>query len=240
MLAVVGFLAGTFSGLFGIGGGIITVPAVLFLTPLNFRQSVALSLLTILASSPFGVWRHARAGNVRWRTGAELGLAGIAGILAATVIDPYLSERLLLWVFAAFLLFAAQRLAYGTQPLLRLAGATRVLVTGFWAGLAAKLLGIGGGLLIVPALALAGLGIHVAVATSLVSVAVNAAASTAVNALRVAGPWALYAVPAIVGSLAGVQVGSRWALRTRAPSLQSAFALLLALVSLLLVHRSLG
>lgn len=240
LLVVVGGAAGLAAGLFGIGGGIITVPAVLLLTPLDFRQSVAVSLFNILVTTPMGLWHHARAHHVQWRTGVLLGAAGVAGVVAATWLDPFLDEHHLVWGFALFLLYSSQRVAYGTAPLVRLRGPVAFAAAGFASGLAAKLFGVGGGLVLVPTLVFSGLGMHAAVGTSLFAVFTNAALGSAANLVLVPGNWALYAVPVVVGSWIGVQAGSRWGLASRADGLRRAFAVLLALVGLVLVHRGLG
>jgi uncharacterized protein len=195
-LVFVGTAAGIAAGLFGVGGGIVTVPSLLFLTTASFREAVAASLLVIALTTPVALFHHHRAGNVRWRMGLLLGASGVAGVAAATWVGTYLSDRVLEWAFAGFLLVAAQRLAYGAPVPLRAPGTATVLVLGFGAGIIAKLLGVGGGLLVVPALALAGFDIHLAVATSLVSVFTNAVVSTGANlALGVPGAWAAWSVP---------------------------------------------
>lgn len=240
MMALVGLVAGAFSGLFGIGGGVITVPALVLLVGLGFRQAVSVSLLTMLLTTPLALWRQWRAGHVLWRTGVTLGAAGILGVLLASLVDPHLSDDLLLWLFAAFLLYAAQRVAYGNQPLIRMDGRVHILATGFAGGVVAKLLGVGGGLVVVPSLVLAGHSMHRAVATSLVSIETNAAFATAVNLARVPGPWPIYVAPVAVGALLGVWLGTKWELAATGARLRRAFALLLSIVSFTLVHRAFG
>lgn len=173
-LLLVGTVAGLAAGLFGVGGGIVTVPSLLFLTGATFREAVAASLLVIAATSPVGLYTHHRAGKVRWRMGLVFGLGGLGGIGLATLADPYLPDLVLEVAFALFLLWAAKRLVFGARAtLLEPPGPLLLGLTGVGAGVVAKLLGIGGGILVVPALVLFGLDIHVAVATSLVSVFTN-------------------------------------------------------------------
>lgn len=240
-LGLVGAGAGLAAGLFGVGGGIVTVPFLLFLTPADFRQAVAASLLVIALTTPVGLWQHHRARKVAWPAGVLLGAWGLLGILAGTVIDPLLSETALQLLFAAFLLFAAKRLAFGaTSTGVHPPGPLLLAVTGVGAGLIAKLLGIGGGILIVPGLVLAGLEIHAAVATSLVSVFTNAVVSTTINVERLGtDPWLDWALPVAAGSLVGIYVGSHLGLRSRQQTLQRAFAVVLAAVAAALVWRAL-
>lgn len=216
------------------------VPALVLLANLSFREAVSVSLLCMCVTTPLGLWRHGEAGNVRWRTGLLLGLSGLAGVLAASSVESFFPEDVLVALFGLFLVFSAQRLAYGSGPLLRLSGGARILLAGFLAGIIAKLAGVGGGLIMVPALVFGGLDIHAAVATSLVAVFTNAAVGTGVNFLRMPGPWPAYAPPIILGALFGILAGTRLGLRTRSDGLRRAFAVLLVLVSLSLVHRTLA
>lgn len=240
-LVLVGAAAGLAAGLFGVGGGIVTVPSLLFLTAATVRQAVAASLLIITLTTPVGLLTHHRAGKVRWRTGLLLAATGLVGVLAATVLDPYLPERGLVLLFIAFLLFSAYRLAFGTAGALPLPGVARIALTGLVAGLVSKLLGIGGGIVIVPSLVMAGADVHVAVATSLASVFTNAAVSTGVNVATSADrPWVAWALPIASGSLVGILAGSWLGIRSAKRSLQRAFGAALAVVALGLAWKEYG
>lgn len=235
----VGLLAGGASGLLGIGGGVVMVPALVFLTGLGFRDAVAASLLVMVLATPWGIWRHHRGGNVRLRTGLLLGATGFVGVLVATWIGPYLSDRQLMQLFAAVLVVSARQLVYGRLPKRTIDSLWPVAVFGFVAGLIAKLLGVGGGIVMVPGLVFLGLGMHAAVGTSLAAVWTNAVLSSAIN-LASDGGWWVWAVPLAVGSLLGVPVGAVGALRSHAEALRRVFALLLVYTALALVMRSLA
>lgn len=239
-LGFVGMVAGLTAGLFGVGGGIVTVPALLFLTTATFRQAVAASLLVIALTTPVGLFTHHRAGNVRWHTGWLLALAGLCGIGAATLVDPYLSDVHLQLLFAVFLLYAAYRLAFGTLGSLPLPGKVRIVMTGLVAGFVAKLLGIGGGIVVVPSLVMAGADVHVAVATSLASVWTNALVATGIN-VATSGDrvWMEWAWPVSGGALVGIFLGSRLALKTAKATLQRVFGAGLVLVAAGLTWRAL-
>lgn len=240
-LVLVGLGAGIASGLFGIGGGVVSVPALIFLLQSPFRQAVAISLLTIGLTVPVGLWTHHRAGNVRWRLGVLLSLAGILGVVLAHFVDPWLGERGPYWAFAGLLVYAADRVAHAAQPQRRRDGSALVASTGIASGLVSKLFGVGGGVVVVPALVLTGTSVHVAVATSLVAVVANALVGSALNLATLGPPtWAVWALPLGLGSLLGTWIGSRTALRTHSDSLRRGFALLLVLVAISLVHRSLA
>jgi uncharacterized protein len=240
-LVFVGTGAGMAAGLFGVGGGIVTVPFLLFLTPATFQEAVAASLLVITLTTPVGLWQHHRARKVAWRTGGALGAWGLLGVAIGFAVNRYLNDLALEFLFAAFLLYAAKRLAFGATPTrIRPPGAAVVALTGVTAGAVAKLLGIGGGILIVPGLVLTGLEIHTAVATSLVSVLTNAAVSTGVNLAWIGPrPWVEWGLPVAAGSVAGIYAGSHLGLRSAQRPLQRGFALVLVVVAASLVRHAL-
>ena len=226
-----GLLAGTVSGMFGVGGGIIVVPALVLLTGLGFREAVAASLLFMIFTSPFGILRYARSKNVDFRTGATLSVAGIVGVLAGTWVASQLSDQTLVIGFATLLVVSAQNLAYGRLPKIRRRSVALVLATGVFSGFVAKLFGIGGGIVVVPALVFTGVPIHLAIGTSLFTVFTNAFVASAINLLR-PGPWALWAIPIGLGALVGVQLGAIQALRSHGAALRRWFALLMVIVAL--------
>lgn len=237
-LVLVGLAAGFVSGLFGVGGGIVVVPALTLLAGLSFRDSVAASLLFMAVSAPLGVWRHARGGNVRVPVGLLLGATGFLGILAGSWIGPRLTDATLLMGFGALLVLAARQMAYAPQPRPGRPSWLLLGALGFAGGMAAKLFGIGGGILVVPALVLNGVGIHVAIGTSLVSVATNGLLSTLVN-LTGDRAWVPYALPTALGALVGVQAGAWVALRSHAEGLRRLFSLLLLLAALQMARSGL-
>ena len=69
---VVGFAAGVLAGLFGVGGGILFVPALTLTLGLEQHHAQATSLLAILPTVAVGTWRQARYGNVRWKSSNRL------------------------------------------------------------------------------------------------------------------------------------------------------------------------
>lgn len=237
-LVLAGVLAGTTGGLFGIGGGVISVSAAMLLLGVDIGTAVAISLVVMAVATPIGLLTHHRAGNVRWRTGALLGFAGLFGILLASQLESYLPDQYRLWAFGILILSFARPLIYGATPNLPVRGPGALAAVGVLAGFIAKLFGIGGGLLIVPTLVFTGHTIHVAVATSLVTVFLNGAASSAWNLLEGSGTWWIPAVPLGAGSVAGTYLGSRAALRTHADVLRRLYGFLLLAVTFVLILRS--
>jgi uncharacterized membrane protein YfcA len=114
VLAVaLGVAAGVLSGLFGVGGGILFVPALVALG-LGQLEAQATSLLAILPTVAAGAWNQRRYGNLRPRLALQLGLASIAGVAAGALIAISLPEEILRRLFALLLLIVAARLALKT------------------------------------------------------------------------------------------------------------------------------
>ncbi len=227
-----GLVAGLAAGLFGVGGGIVLVPVLHYGLRLPFVLSTQISLLVIALNTPFGLLRqHRRHGTVRWREGLLLTAGGAVGVAAAIALRPFVPVTALKVLFALVGVFAAYRLL---RPLeVRRHGSSRwvLALAGVAGGMAAHWLGIGGGLIMVPALVFLGLGIHEAVATSLVAVFTNAAVSTLWD-LPVLVHHLADALPLVAGALAGVGLGVHYANRTAALRLRRLFAIFLLTMAL--------
>lgn len=112
LLAVLlGITAGLLAGFFGVGGGILFVPTLLWLG-LSQLDAEATSLLAILPTVAAGTWRQGHYGNVRWRTALVLGVTSILGVVAGVQIATALPEVTLRRLFAVLLLAVAAQLAW--------------------------------------------------------------------------------------------------------------------------------
>jgi uncharacterized protein len=110
LAALVGVLAGVASGLLGIGGGILFVPALTLLLGLHQVQAEATSLLAIVPVALVGSWRQRAYGNLRVRDAAIAGALSIAGVAAGVALANALPERALRIGFALLLLNMARQL----------------------------------------------------------------------------------------------------------------------------------
>jgi len=106
-----GFVAGMLAGMFGVGGGILFVPALLALG-LGQLDAEATSLLAILPTAAAGVWQQRRFGNVGFREAGIVGLAAVPGVAAGVAIAASLSEEVLQTLFAVLVLGVAAQLAW--------------------------------------------------------------------------------------------------------------------------------
>ncbi|MGH3133291.1 MAG: sulfite exporter TauE/SafE family protein [Gaiellaceae bacterium] len=107
---VLGLLAGTLAGLFGVGGGILFVPMLVALG-LGQIEAQATSLLAILPTVAAGAWNQRRYGNLRIGTAAVVGAGSIAGVLIGAWIATSLPEATLRRLFAVLLFVVAAQLA---------------------------------------------------------------------------------------------------------------------------------
>jgi hypothetical protein len=105
-----GLAAGVLSGMFGVGGGILFVPALVALG-LGQVEAAATSLLAIVPTAGVGIWRHVAYGNVRVRPALVIGIASIAGVELGVQIATRLDESLLRRLFGLLLLAVAAQLA---------------------------------------------------------------------------------------------------------------------------------
>jgi uncharacterized membrane protein YfcA len=112
LLLALGFCAGVLAGLFGVGGGILFVPALVLIGDLSQVEAEATSLLAILPTVAAGTWRQLRYGNVRWRTALLLGLCAFAGVEAGVRVAQWLPEEDLRRLFALLVFAVAAQIAW--------------------------------------------------------------------------------------------------------------------------------
>ena len=102
-LAVIGVVAGFFSALFGVGGGLIIVPLLLIFARFAERPAMATSLGAITITALAGTIRYAFHGDVEWGYAALIGLPASLGAVAGTAIQQRMQQRWLSFAFAALL-----------------------------------------------------------------------------------------------------------------------------------------
>jgi uncharacterized membrane protein YfcA len=106
-----GVAAGLVAGLFGVGGGILFVPALLLLG-LDQHHAQATSLLAIVPVVLVGTWRQQRYGNVRARTALLIGLGSLPGVVVGGWLAATLPNRVLEKLFGVLLLVVAAEIAW--------------------------------------------------------------------------------------------------------------------------------
>ncbi len=221
----IGLAAGLLSGLFGVGGGIIMVPLLVAWFALDQRRASATSLLAIVPIATASAAGYALTGAVDLGAGLLLAMGGVVGGQLGTRLLPRTPiPRLQFW-FGVLSIATAARLVLGggSGPIGGLGGPWELvllLLVGLTAGVLAGLLGVGGGIVLVPGLVLlAGSDADTARGTSLVVVIFTALTATVTNlgndlvAVRVALIAGLAGVPAgLLGSALGQWLPERIAL----------------------------
>lgn len=246
-----GLAGGVLSGLFGIGGGIVLVPLLGLILHLKQHQAQGVTLAAMLLPIGLPAVLHYRTRGVvvRWNLVGLLLVGFVGGIWTGAVVANRIPEGPMRWGFVGFLLLLALRAVL--QASKRQTAVDRVIpqtwralllpgvVIGFVGGLASGLLGIGGGLIIIPLLSWwLGLPQHEAQVTSLAlmlppiglpGVLVYARAQEGL-------PWLVLAGVAI-GFMGGAAIGARLATRTQGPALRWAFIGVLVSMAGLLALR---
>ncbi len=213
-------LVGVSLGLLGGGGSILTVPILSYVLGMEPREAIAASLFIVGATSAVSMIGHARAGRVRWKTGALFGAAGMAGAFAGGLLGGVIPGAVLMVLFAVMMIVTATAMIRGRRQRDGAAPAAeqqraimRILLDGFLVGIATGLVGAGGGFLIVPALTLlGGLPMAIAVGTSLLVIAVKSFAGLGGYLLSVQLHWPIvlaFTATAVAGSFAGVALAGR-------------------------------
>ncbi|MGN8553621.1 UNVERIFIED_CONTAM: sulfite exporter TauE/SafE family protein [Microbacterium sp. SLM126] len=186
----IGLLAGLLSGLFGVGGGTVIVPLLVLALAFDQRLAAGTSLAAIVPTATVGVVTYALHDAVAWIPALLLAAGAVAGAQFGTWLLPRLSITFLRWAFVGFLvlvivsLFLVIPSREATLDLTVLTG-LGLVVLGLITGTVAGLIGVGGGIIVVPALmVLFGTSDLVAKGTSLLMMIPTAISGTIGNLRR--------------------------------------------------------
>jgi uncharacterized membrane protein YfcA len=109
-LLLIGFLGGIFGAVFGVGGGIVIVPLLVFLLAFDQRRASATSLAAILVSSSVGAATYALHGDVKPGAAALIGLPAMVGVVFGTALQQRVPVQRLSYLFALLLAIVGVRL----------------------------------------------------------------------------------------------------------------------------------
>jgi uncharacterized membrane protein YfcA len=247
ILGVIGVIGGILSGLVGVGGGIVFVPGLVYAGGWEIKEAVAASLVIIVFSALSGTLRNARSEDpVDWRVAGLLSLTVAPSSLIGVFISRVSPELVVEVAFAVLLLVLAYPTVRGRGeydedrkdiPL------PLVFLAGIFIGSLSGLVGVGGGVMMVPLMVLGmGLTTKGAVSTSLAVVMFTGlvgAAGYVATGFR--DPQDLLSLPPlIVGSMVGAPLGVR--LRDRLPSgaIRVLFGGFMVIVALRLLGEAFG
>jgi hypothetical protein len=256
LLPVLGFLVGFAASMVGIGGGTFIVPILIMIygfspTQLATGTSLAAIVFTAVAST-MNYWRQRR---IYFKTGLVLAVTTVPGAVAGAFLANVLESHILAFVFGFFLMFMAVRLMVDRDGLRSKSSAPyenprkvhvksdsdmirsqKAIVLGaglsFFGGVASGLLGIGGGVLVVPIMMFAmDVPIHIATATSMFTMIFTSIAAVpkyfVENRIDM-----MYALLIALGSIFGAQVGASTSRRVSGKNLRRFFAFILIIVGI--------
>lgn len=256
-LVAVGFLVGAFGTLIGAGGGFLLVPILLLLYPQDSPELItSISLAVVFANAASGSLAYARMGRIDYRSGMLFSAATVPGAVLGALTTAYIPRRMFDLVFGAFMIVAALFLilrpkldgetpaeypshylkrrvveangmqhAFSYNPVL---GVAISLVVGYLS----SLLGIGGGIIHVPALVhFLNFPTHVATATSHFILTTTALTGTVVHVATGTFSHGIGRTVALaIGVIAGAQLGARVSSRVRGTLIMRGLAVALAAV----------
>jgi uncharacterized membrane protein YfcA len=245
--ALSGAVVGLFLAVFGGGGSVLAAPLLLYFVGVaDPHVAIGTSAAGVALNALTGLTGHARAGRVKWPCAALFAATGMLGALAGSTLAKQVDGRSLLLFFAlAMMLIALSMLRKpGTEgdATIRLDRpmTLRLAPVGLGAGFAAGFFGIGGGFLIVPGLMVStGMTLLHAQASSLLSVAVFGASTSANYAVSGLVDWPIVAAM-VVGGAGGTTLGLPIARRLgqRAALGRRLFAGLIILVAVYVAVRA--
>jgi uncharacterized membrane protein YfcA len=165
---IVGLVAGFLSGLFGVGGGILIVPALVIVLKFDQRLAHGTSLAAVLPIALSSMTSYAVADKIDWRVALFLAIGALAGAVLGTHFLHKLPHDVLALGFSILLVATAVRMLVDNSEAtgrgaISVLGAIVLVGVGFATGILAGLLGVGGGIILVPAMVI-GVGIPAAIA----------------------------------------------------------------------------
>jgi len=254
-LAIIsGAITGIVLGLFGSGGSIIAMPALMYLLNVEAKSAIAMSMGIVAVTATFSGWDNWRRGNVNLKVAVMFGLFGVIGTYGGARLGVYTPVQIQLTLFALVMYAAAYKmLQRKKQPAGQLATAGgpplpeekvisahmgHIAAHGIGVGVLTGLVGVGGGFLIVPALVLlSGIPMKIAIGTSLVIVAAKSYSGFAGYVGAVPVDWttmALFTTVTVAGSFIGTRIAHRFSQET----LKRSFGIFLVFVASYILLKS--
>ncbi len=233
--ALIGLASGFLSGHFGLGGGLITKPAVRMILGEPALIVVGTPMLVNIPASLVGAVSYGRRGYVSWARVRILAPAGIVGSVIGALLTPLVGGNLILLMTAGIILVLGVRFVVGKGAAREVAekdiSRRWLAVVGAAIGVVSGVLGLGGGFMLVPFLSLwLGLDMKTALGTSI----------SVVGAITVPAALVHYslgnvdlglAMLLIIGAVPGTYLGARAAIRLKNESLAHLFGLVLILAA---------
>jgi uncharacterized protein len=265
-ITLTAILAGLIGSVFGIGGGVIIIPALTIVFGLPLKEVIGASLVGVIASSTGAASRYVGQGIVNIRLGMIMEPATTIGSVVGAFLAIYLDQYILAGAFALVLVYSAyymlrrpevtvhsdqekcrpylsgqyddpitgERTCYSVRNL------GKGLLASFGAGNLSGLLGLGGGIVKVPAMNVwMGVPIRAATATSNFMIGVTALAGAAVfYANGLISP--ILAATVAVGAFVGAFIGPHLSKRTAGATLRRYFAAVMIAIAIIMALKAAG
>jgi uncharacterized protein len=267
LLALVGFVGGTFGAMVGLGGGVFIIPALTLFLGVPIHTAVAASLVAVVATSTTAAATYVREDLTNMRLGMTLETMTVIGALIGGLVGAALGKAVLSGIFGGVMIIVSVYMALRQRADVLPAPAESDLgrfgacyydrnlqrevcyrPRRLWAGLLASLvagnvsglLGVGGGFLKVPVMVM-GMRIppRAAVSTSSFMIGVTACAGSIVYLVKgLVDP--VVVVPVVLGVAAGAYIGSKLTLRIRSSVLVTVLAAILFVLSVQMILSAAG
>ena len=244
-LVAIGIVAGLLSGLFGVGGGVVVVPALMAVLGMDQRRASATSLVAIAPAAVVGAVTYGVQGEVHWLAALTLAVGSVVGAPIGARLLRTIPLRALPWIFVGFIAVVLVSL-FSTVPTrggdvhFGVVEALVLLLLGLLSGVLSGLVGVGGGVVIVPGLEVAlGAGDLLAKGTSLLTMVPTSVSGTVANLRR-------RAVDVRVGLTVGTTAAAcspagAWLARLVDPQVGTwMFAAFLVVVAVIVLRRGRG
>ena len=238
-----GVAIGVSLGLLGGGGSVLAVPVLVYVLGQSVHDATTASLVVVTAGAVAGSLGHARGGRVCWRHATAFTAAAVPGVVAGTAAGNGVGDNTLIVAFAVVMLVAAGAMWRKATPERGAAAPVRPegcppvrlgrdLVAGVGVGALTGFFGVGGGFLIVPALAIfLALSMRLAVGTSLAIITITSLLGLVAHLIAGRGLDVGVTATMTAACVAGALVGAAYADRVPRRFLSRAFAVLVVLVA---------
>jgi uncharacterized membrane protein YfcA len=148
-----GIFVGVLSGFFGIGGGTILIP-ILIWSGMDIKEAIGISIIQMVFSSYFGTYLNFKMGNLKIPSTIFLGIGGALGAILGPTITIYLSSKSLTYIFLSVIILTIYNFFYSFKESNKRPIINRTLFTaiGFFIGVFSTSIGVGGSILLTPIL----------------------------------------------------------------------------------------
>jgi hypothetical protein len=259
-LPILGFLIGTVASMVGVGGGVFIVPLLILLYEFSPAYAVGTSLTTIIFTSLASTVNYSKQKRIYYKTGLILAITTVPGAYLGAYLTSIIEAQLLGLIFGVFLFFVALRMIFklnfsrrkrsdaekSTNHTLAdsesslFESKNKVLLgvmLSFFGGLSSGLLGIGGGSLLVPIMALAmSMPMHITVATSMFTMIFTSMAGVTQH-FSLGHICFEQAILLALGTIFGAQLGAYTSKKVSSGNLRRIFGVVLIIVSIRMILK---